>query len=229
MGDIFFLEIWPHADPKRIDWPFVVFWNSQFWLTDPKIFLKAPLTPKYTNCEVGVGVKTFFCYHFTKIAFLAGCFKKKFYKKTQFFCQHFPKKCLFDRLFRKSASNQLLVSCNKSASFQFNCVSYSFPTVKRFCFLNFRAVHPNNADDGTLSQWQTWMIGQMARLRLVDVFHEKCHRVINFSAIAADVIKESLKKPHHRLKVDLSVKKINFWKKWRNYLKLSVKKKKTKI
>ena len=173
-----------------------------------------------------MGVKIFFVIILQKLSFWPVVSKYFFIKKTQFFCQHFPKKCLFDRLFRKSASNQLLVSCKKSASFQFRCVSYSFPTVKRFCFLNFRAVHPNNADDGTLSQWQTWMIGQMARLRLVDVFHEKCHRVIDFSAIAADVIKESLKKPHHRLKVDLSVKKINFWKKWRNYLKLSVNKKK---
>ena len=77
-------------------------------------------------------------------------------------------------------------------------------------FFNFRAVPPNNADVATMSQWQTWMIGQMARLRLVDVFHEKCHRVIDFSAMAADVIKESLKKPHHRLRVDVSVKKNNF-------------------
>ena len=173
------------------------------------------MTPKYTNYEGGGGGGGEWASKFVLLSFYKNClfgrlFQKNFYKKTQFFCQHFPKKCLFDRLFRKSASNQLLVSCKRSASFQFRCVSYSFPTVKRFCFLNFRAVHPNNADDGTLSQWQTWMIGQMARLRLVDVFHEKCHRVIDFSAIAADVIKESLKKPHHRLKVDLSVKKINF-------------------
>ena len=29
--------------------PFVLFWDIHFWLTDPKIFLKAPLAPIYTN------------------------------------------------------------------------------------------------------------------------------------------------------------------------------------
>ena len=35
-----FEGIRPHADPKVL--PFVLFWDIPFWLTDHKIFLKAP-------------------------------------------------------------------------------------------------------------------------------------------------------------------------------------------
>ena len=38
-------------------WPkgshFVLFWDIHFWLTDHKIFLKAPWAPIYTNFEGG--------------------------------------------------------------------------------------------------------------------------------------------------------------------------------
>ena len=39
----------PPADPKGP--PFDTFSEIHFWLTDPKIFLKAPLAPIYTNFE----------------------------------------------------------------------------------------------------------------------------------------------------------------------------------
>ena len=39
------------ADPK--DPALVLFRGIDFWLTDPKIFLKVPLAPKYTNFEGG--------------------------------------------------------------------------------------------------------------------------------------------------------------------------------
>ena len=39
----------PPADPK--DLPFDTFSEIHFWPTDPKIFLKAPLAPIYTNFE----------------------------------------------------------------------------------------------------------------------------------------------------------------------------------
>ena len=39
----------PPADPKGP--PFDTFSEIHFWRTDPKIFLKAPLAPIYTNFE----------------------------------------------------------------------------------------------------------------------------------------------------------------------------------
>ena len=42
------LGIWLPADPKGP--PFVLFWDIHLWLTEPKIFLKAPI---YTNFEGG--------------------------------------------------------------------------------------------------------------------------------------------------------------------------------
>ena len=58
----------PPADPKGP--PFDTFSEIHFWWTDPKIFLKAPSAPIYTNLE-------------------GECAPKK----TQFFCQKFFKKC----------------------------------------------------------------------------------------------------------------------------------------
>ena len=48
--------------------PFDTFSEMHFWPTDPKIFLKAPLAPIYTNFE-----------------------GERASKKTQFFCQNFSK------------------------------------------------------------------------------------------------------------------------------------------
>ena len=56
----------PPADPKGP--PFDIFSEIHFWRTDPKIFLKAPSVPIYTNFE-----------------------GQRAPKKTQFFCQNFSK------------------------------------------------------------------------------------------------------------------------------------------
>ena len=59
--------------------PSGTFYEIHFWPTDPKIFLKPPLAPKYTNFEGGACAK-----------------------KTQIFCQIFPKSAqqrLFDLFF----------------------------------------------------------------------------------------------------------------------------------
>ena len=56
----------PPADPKGP--PFDTFSEIHFWRTDPKIFLKAPLAPIYTNFE-----------------------GEREPKKTQIFCQNFSK------------------------------------------------------------------------------------------------------------------------------------------
>ena len=164
------------------------------------------MTPKYTNFEVGVRVIIFFVIIFQKVHFWPVVSKFLFIKKTQFFGQHFPKSAFLAGCFE----NPLQISFFQVSFFSVSLRYILFSNSQKLMFFNFRAVPPNNADDATMSQWQTWMIGQMARLRLVDVFHEKCHRVIDFSAIAADVIKESLRKPHHRLRVDVSVKKNKF-------------------
>ena len=58
----------PPADPKSP--PFDTFSEIHFWPTDPKIFLKAPWAPIYTNFE-----------------------RERAPKKTRFFCQNFSKKC----------------------------------------------------------------------------------------------------------------------------------------
>ena len=44
-----FSGIRPPADPKGP--PFGTFWEIHFWLTDSKLFLKAPLAPIYKNFE----------------------------------------------------------------------------------------------------------------------------------------------------------------------------------
>ena len=58
----------PPADPKGL--PFDTFSEIHFWPTDPKIFLKAPLAPIYTNFEGERAPKknAFFCQIFSKIA-----------------------------------------------------------------------------------------------------------------------------------------------------------------
>ena len=61
--------LYPGADappPSGID----TFSEIHFWPTDPKIFLKAPLAPIYTNFEGERAPKKrdFFCQNFSKIA-----------------------------------------------------------------------------------------------------------------------------------------------------------------
>ena len=58
----------PPADPKGP--PFDTFSEIHFWRTDPKIFLKAPLAPIYTNFEGERAPKknAFFCPNFSKSA-----------------------------------------------------------------------------------------------------------------------------------------------------------------
>ena len=58
----------PPADPKGP--PFDTFSEIHFWQTDPKIFLKAPLAPIYTNFEGDRAPKKrdFFCQNFSKSA-----------------------------------------------------------------------------------------------------------------------------------------------------------------
>ena len=76
----------PPADPKGP--PFDTFSEIHFWRTDPKIFLKAPLAPIYTNFE-----------------------GERAPKKTKFFCQNFSKsaqKRLFDCFFKNLPAAQKL-------------------------------------------------------------------------------------------------------------------------
>ena len=58
----------PPADPKGP--PFDTFSEIHFWRTDPKIFLKAPLAPIYTNFEGERAPKKtkFFCKNVSKSA-----------------------------------------------------------------------------------------------------------------------------------------------------------------
>ena len=58
----------PPADPKGP--PFDTFSEIHFWPTDPKIFVKAPLVPIYTNFEGEPAPKKtrFFCQNFSKSA-----------------------------------------------------------------------------------------------------------------------------------------------------------------
>ena len=74
----------PPADPKGP--PFDTFSDIQFWPTDPKIFLKAPWAPIYTNFE-----------------------GERAPKKTRFFCQNFSKsakKRFFDCFFKNLPAAQ---------------------------------------------------------------------------------------------------------------------------
>ena len=68
------------ADPKGP--PFDTFSVIHFWPTDPKILLKAPLAPIYTNFEGERAPKKtrFFCQSFSKSAQkrLFDCFSKNF-------------------------------------------------------------------------------------------------------------------------------------------------------
>ena len=71
----------PPADPKGP--PFNTFSEIRFWPTDPKIFLKAPLAPIYTNFD-----------------------GERAPKKTRLFCQPFSKnaqKCSKGKNFQKFA------------------------------------------------------------------------------------------------------------------------------
>ena len=63
----------PPADPKGP--PFDTFSEIHFWQTDPKIFLKAPSAPIYSNFEGERAPKKrdFFCQNFSKTAFF-NCF-----------------------------------------------------------------------------------------------------------------------------------------------------------
>ena len=58
----------PPADPKGP--PFVLFWDIHFWLTDLKIFVKAPSAPIYTNFLGGARAEKapFFSRNFPKFA-----------------------------------------------------------------------------------------------------------------------------------------------------------------
>ena len=58
----------PPADPKGPT--FDTFSEIHFWPTDPKMFLKAPLAPIYTNFEGERASKKphFFCQNFSKSA-----------------------------------------------------------------------------------------------------------------------------------------------------------------
>ena len=69
----------PPADPK--DLPFDTFSEIHFWPTDPKIFLKAPLAPIYTNFERERAPKK------------NAIFLSKFFKKC-------PKTAFFDCFFK---------------------------------------------------------------------------------------------------------------------------------
>ena len=78
------LGIRPPADPKGP--PFDTFSEIHFWRTDPKIFLKAPLAPIYTNFEGERAPKKhiFFVKIFQKVpknGFLT-VFSKKFWKSA---------------------------------------------------------------------------------------------------------------------------------------------------
>ena len=67
------------ADPKG---PLCgTFSEIDFWSTGPKIFLKAPLAPIYTNFVRGSArqKKGFFCQHFPKV--LKNCFFDLFFQK----------------------------------------------------------------------------------------------------------------------------------------------------
>ena len=75
----------PPADPKGL--PFDTFSEIHFWPTDPKIFLKAPLAPIYTNFE-----------------------GERAPKKTRFFVKNFqkvPKNGFFDCFFENLPAYKL--------------------------------------------------------------------------------------------------------------------------
>ena len=73
MADAFILVIPPPTDPLYY------FETSIFWLNGPKIFLKAPLVPKYTYFEGGARIK--------KCEFLVKFFQKD--PKNDFFFAFF--------------------------------------------------------------------------------------------------------------------------------------------
>ena len=92
----------PPADPK--DLPFDTFSEIHFWPTDPKIFLKAPLAPIYTNFEWERAPKK-------KREFLAKFFKKC--PKTAFLTV-FSKICLRRRKFCKNRGKTVLWESSKN-------------------------------------------------------------------------------------------------------------------
>ena len=81
----------PPADPKGP--PFDTFSEIHFWPTDPKIFLKAPLAPIYTNFEGERAPKKrdFFCQNFQKLPEngFSDCFFPKKKKGRQNFGKFF--------------------------------------------------------------------------------------------------------------------------------------------
>ena len=84
--------------------PFDTFSEIHFWPTDPKIFLKAPLTPLYTNFEGECAPKKtrFFCQNFSKSA-----------QKRLFFTV-FSKICLRRRKFCKNRGKTVLWESSKN-------------------------------------------------------------------------------------------------------------------
>ena len=77
----------PPADPKGL--PFDTFSEIHFWPTDPKIFLKAPLAPIYTNFE-----------------------EERAPKKRDFFVKIFqkvPKNGFFDCFFKNLPAAQIIL------------------------------------------------------------------------------------------------------------------------
>ena len=100
-GDAHPSGIRPPADPKGP--PFDTFSEIHFWPTDPKIFLKAPLAPIYTNFEGERAPKknAIFCQHFSKSA-----------QKRLFDC--FSKICLRSRKFCQNRGKTVLWESSKS-------------------------------------------------------------------------------------------------------------------
>ena len=82
----------PPADPKGP--PFDTFSEIHFWPTDPKIFLKAPLAPIYTNFEGERAPK-----------------KRDFFVKI---FQKLPKNGFFDCFFKKVPSKTVLWESSKN-------------------------------------------------------------------------------------------------------------------
>ena len=93
----------PPADPKGT--PFDTFSEIHFWPTDPRIFLKAPLAPIYTNfMRERAPKKTRF--------FLSKFFKKC--PKTAFLTVFFSKNCLRRRKFSKNRGKTVLWESSKN-------------------------------------------------------------------------------------------------------------------
>ena len=92
----------PPADPKGP--PFDTFSEILFWPTDPKVFLRAPLAPIYTNFEGERAPKK-------NAIFLSKFFKKC--PKTAFLTV-FSKICLWRRKFCQSTGKTVLWESSKN-------------------------------------------------------------------------------------------------------------------